>query len=112
MRFSRVATDGCAVWICGPYNTKSVNYFAALLDDRLLFAGRPFLWMRCPHNDTRAAGPGLQDATRGSVPTLLRDGATEKNIVERAFELAPACSSVDEVRRTLAREGNADVIDP
>ena len=33
----------------------------------------------------------------------------EKGIIERAYELAPNCSSVDEVRGALRREGYSNV---
>ena len=33
----------------------------------------------------------------------------EKGIIERAYEIAPECSSVDEVRSALRREGYSNV---
>jgi hypothetical protein len=33
----------------------------------------------------------------------------EKGVIERAYELAPECGSVDEVRAALRREGYSNV---
>ncbi|MEO8454741.1 MAG: hypothetical protein ABI454_06245 [Sphingomicrobium sp.] len=31
------------------------------------------------------------------------------NVIERAFELAPSCHQIDEIRKTLRREGYSNV---
>lgn len=33
----------------------------------------------------------------------------QRNVIERAFQLAPECHSIEELRRKLTREGYADV---
>ena len=33
----------------------------------------------------------------------------EKGIIERAYELAPECTTVDEIRGALRREGHSNV---
>jgi hypothetical protein len=47
-------------------------------------------------------------ATRTSTPGVLH-GRMEKHIIERAFELAPGCGSIEDIRSALRREGYSHV---
>lgn len=44
---------------------------------------------------------GLTEALRPSAGTM--------NVIERAFEVAPSCTTIEEIRRLLRQEGYAQV---
>lgn len=39
----------------------------------------------------------------------MLNGPMEKNIIERAYELAPGCGNIEEIRAALRREGYSGV---
>lgn len=55
---------------------------------------------------------GRKQARQKIVPGAEREyesRVSEANVIERAFQLAPECRSIDELRRKLMREGYVNV---
>ena len=51
----------------------------------------------------------MSDDALGSVKALLGELIMNAGIVERAYQLAPQCRTIDEIRSKLVREGYGSV---